>query len=379
MNKYILLFLSVIILFVSNNIQAQITVGSLNEPASFSVLQLDGILGGFRLPQVAETDRDDIDVSSTLANGLMVYNTNTNWVDYWDGTKWAPVSEALVVRNGLWQDGDKVKLGKDLAKNTEINLNGNNLNFIANSSASTFRINTNVLQLKGRDLLFQPTVFSVNSTVFSITGSAIAMKPYNTGAGKLTITSAANNKLTVNDQNVLQEGKLTYVDGKQSDGYVLVASAAGDGYWARLRPNTRIVSGTLTTTSKAITAASTPTDPTIVDITTTTLDLTPGKWMIFANYSTTSSAAATYNRRYVWTYLYKKPQSTGTEEFVTQVGSPASIDSSTDSRLALAKLIYLVDVTEPTSFILKCGTRNRSTTVAAGGTFHAISIIETGQ
>lgn len=376
MRKYIFI-ISVILL--TGSMQAQVTVGSTNIPASFSVLQLDGVLGGLRLPQVTENDRDDINVTSLSAKGLLIYNTDTDWVDYWDGVKWSPVSEALTARNGLRFDNGKVKLGGTLIKSTGINLNGNTLNFVTNSS--TFRINTNVLQLKGSDIKFQPTKFSVNTNVFSVAGSAITMLPYNTGSGKLIVNSGVNNKLTVNNQNVIQEGKMTYTDGKQATGNVLVASSTGDAYWAKLRPNTRVLNGALASNA-TITGNSTPTNPTIVDITSSTLDLTPGKWIIFVNYSTSSTAAADYNRRYVWTYLYKKPLggTSSQEEFVTMVGSPTSINSS--GRQSFSKLIYLVEVTENTSYIIKCGTRNRSTTYSStlsAPTFMAMSVIEAGQ
>lgn len=380
MKKYILFITSAILLV--NTLQAQITVGSEDKPASFSVLQLDGVLGGLRLPHVSENNRDAINVSSPLAKGLMIYNTDTDWVDYWDGTKWSPVSEALIVRNGLRFDNGKVKLGGSLIKNTSINLNGKGLNFVA--ATSTFHVNTDVFQIKGNNITLQPSKFSVNTDVFSVTGNSIAMLPYNTGAGKLMMNTSTE-KLTVDNKNVTLDGKLTYLDGKQSNGHVLVASATGDGYWAKLRPNTTVAAGTITSSSTAITGSSTPSDPTIVNITSSTLNLTPGKWMIFVNYATTSSSTATNNRRYVWTYLYSKPTAGGAETLVTQIGSPTSINETNIP--ALCKLIYLVEITENTSYTVKCGTRNRNTTASSSSaistygspTFYAMSIIKAGE
>ncbi|MFV0537193.1 MAG: hypothetical protein ACK5M3_07455 [Dysgonomonas sp.] len=378
MKKYILFITSAMLLV--STLQAQVTVGSENKPASFSVLQLDGVLGGLRLSHVSENNRDVIDVSSPLAKGLMIYNTDTDWVDYWDGTKWSPVSEALVVRNGLRFDNAKVKLGGSLMKNTTVNLNGKGLNFVA--ATSTFRVNTDVFQIKGNNITLQPTKFSVNTSVFSVTGNSIALLPYNTGAGKLIMNTGAE-KLTVDNRNVALDGKLTYVDGKESNGQVLVASATGDGYWAKLRPNTSVAAGTITSSSTTITGSSAPASPTIVNITSSTLDLTPGKWIIFVNYATT---ATTYSdRRYIWTYLYSKPTVGGTEALVTQIGSPTSINET--NQPALCKLIYLVEVTENTSYTVKCGTRNRyttassSTAISAYGTptFYAMSIIKAGE
>lgn len=381
MKKYILFIIS--ILFIIDTLQAQVTVGSEQAPASFSVLQLDGVLGGLRLPHVKEADRDAINVTSSLAKGLMIYNTDTDWVDYWDGTKWSPISEALIVQNGLRFDNGKIKLGGSLINDISINLNGKVLNFLANTS--TFRVNNDVFQIKGNNITLMPTKFSVNTSVFSVAGnSSITMLPYNTGAGRLTMTTGTQ-KLTVDNKNVKLEGKLTYVDGKQSNGHVLVASATGDGYWAKLRPNTTMLTGTINSSPITITGVTMPSDPTIVNITSSTLDLTPGKWIIFVNYATTSSASSDNNRRYVWTYLYSRPTAGGSETLVTQIGAPTSIYET--NRPALCKLIYLVEITENTSYIVKCGTRNTSTTASSSTaistygspTFYATSIIKAGE
>lgn len=378
MNRYILL-LSMILSGMS--IRAQVTVGSTNAPASFSILQLDGAIGGFRMPQVSESDRDNkIDVSSDLARGLMVFNTDTKQVDYWDGTSWAHVPEALIVRNGLWLDGNVLKLGKKLMKDTEINMNGKFLNFTG-SSTSTFRVNTNVFQVKDKDITITPTKLTIRGDVFSIEGNAISMKPLAAGTLNLVGGSGSDKKLIVDGNNVSINSRIVYKDGKQATGHVLVAEESGDAYWAKLRPNTTVGVGGINSSTLQISA----TTGSIVEtnITSQNLDLPAGKWLIFANYSTTSTGTTDQNRNYIWTYLYKKPQGSTNpteEELVTMVGAAASINAA--NKRSVSKLVYMVDISEPTSFFIKAGTKNYNTYTSSSlgdSNFHAISIILPGQ
>lgn len=370
MIRYIIFSLTI---FFCAATQAQIAVGSTDAPSSFSILQLDGVLGGLRLPRVLQSDRDNINTSSSLAKGLMIYNASTNKTNYWDGVKWATISDALIARNGLWLDGKTIKLGKKLIKDTEINLDGNILNFAANQGQSAFRVNTNVFQIKSNDITFQPTRFTINSSVLNVTGSAINMNPYSAGSGLLTITTDTNNKLTVDNKNVNVEGTLVYKDGKQSADHVLVASENGDAYWALLRPHTELKKGVLKQTTFTISSTET-------NITDTPLILPPGKWIIFANYSTTSTSTPANNRRYVWTSLYGTPTTGGAEVQYTMMGSSVSINAS--NKLGTSRLIYLVDIHEEISFVIKSRTSNTSTSVSGTmgeNQLYAVSIIQPGQ
>lgn len=369
--KYILLLISVL---VCATINAQVTIGSTNVPASFSVLQLDGTIGGFRLPQVSESDRNTkINVSSDLARGLMVFNTDTKQVDYWDGSSWTRVPESLIVRNGLWMDGGTAKLGGSLTRNTSIDLNAYTLNLKNNQA--TFSVNTNVFRLNEEDIVFQPTSFSVNSSVFKVSGDAI-----NT-VGSTTLKYLSDTdieRVTVSSSSTSIEGKLIYKDGNEDVDHVLVANGTGDTYWAKLRPNTRMLEGVIKSGSNSIVSSNVANPD--VDITATPLVLPPGKWLIFVNYATASTGTVAQNRRYVWTALYGTPTDGGTQTKYTQMGSPVSINST--QRQGFAKLTYLVDVNEETSFVIKSATRNTgtSTTNTAGGNeFFAVSIIEPGQ
>ena len=363
MRKYILVLLFAIASL--NAGVAQVTIGSLNPPADFSALQLEGTNGGLRLPQVSQTNENLIGVSSPKATGLILYNTNTNWVDYWNGLRWSPVPGELTARNGLRVDGSTVKLGGSLIKNTTINLNGKSLNFSANPG--TFRINSNVLQITNRNVTLQPAKFSVNTNNFSVTGGNISAAP-SAGTGTVTVTQSASNKVTVNNQNVRVDGPMTYVDGRQANGRVLVASPTGVAHWADLIPNSAIVNGVLSGSNIGInTGSSSLGNP--VNITTTELVLTPGKWIIFVNFLVTAGSGS---RRYIWLYLYSGPSAS--ETLVTMSGTPPSLTSPYQ---AYPTMTYLVDVTTTTNFRLKCGTMNSANyTASSSNIFKAIQIVE---
>ncbi|NDV95409.1 hypothetical protein D0T84_10850 [Dysgonomonas sp. 521] len=83
-------------LIFSTGLQAQITIGNETEPQSYSALELiSNGTTGMRLPHLITTERDDVVLTSdfgnsktTLAKGLTIYNTTTNCLEYWNGTKW---------------------------------------------------------------------------------------------------------------------------------------------------------------------------------------------------------------------------------------------------------------------------------------------------
>ncbi|NDV47868.1 hypothetical protein D0T49_12505, partial [Paludibacter sp. 221] len=58
-------------------------------PESFSLLEVAGTTGGFRLPQLTTVQRNKLSVSGKdLAEGLTIYNTTTKCTDTWNGTAW---------------------------------------------------------------------------------------------------------------------------------------------------------------------------------------------------------------------------------------------------------------------------------------------------
>jgi|GEM_PF-4511618 len=79
---------------------AQVTIGSNKAPESFSILELiSSEARGFRLPQISTAERNAMQstfanvADVTLANGLVIYNTDNDCVEYWNGSRWISICE----------------------------------------------------------------------------------------------------------------------------------------------------------------------------------------------------------------------------------------------------------------------------------------------
>ena len=77
------------IVCVPARMNAQVTVGSATPPASYSLLELctSKIDGGLRLPQLNTVQRNALRKTFDAgihANGLVIYNTDNNCVEYWN-------------------------------------------------------------------------------------------------------------------------------------------------------------------------------------------------------------------------------------------------------------------------------------------------------
>ena len=87
------------IVCVPARMNAQVTVGSATPPASYSLLELctSNIDGGLRLPQLNTDQRNALkktfDAGLTHANGLVIYNTDNNCVEYWNSKRWISLCE----------------------------------------------------------------------------------------------------------------------------------------------------------------------------------------------------------------------------------------------------------------------------------------------
>ncbi|GAB6009462.1 hypothetical protein [Dysgonomonas reticulitermitis] len=114
--------LTIIILLLTayaGTVSAQVTIGEGTAPQSFSVLEISTNLtkGGLRLPQLSTQERNDwrdyflgtatgnpvnpsgSGVTATeLANapGLVIYNTDTGCMEYWNKQKWISLCEDLI-------------------------------------------------------------------------------------------------------------------------------------------------------------------------------------------------------------------------------------------------------------------------------------------
>jgi len=73
-------------------VKAQVNVGKGTAPHDFSILELstDKVKGGLRLPQLNNEQRDALikDSEKDVAGGLLIYNTESECLEFWNGSKW---------------------------------------------------------------------------------------------------------------------------------------------------------------------------------------------------------------------------------------------------------------------------------------------------
>jgi len=114
--------------FFALPLKAQVTIGAQKAPHSYSVLELMSAKG-LRLPVLSNDERDALKLTSdsTEANGLVIYNTNIDCVEFWSGSKWI-----------------------DLCNNTSPNLLTNNISLTsgAGTDAQTVCGNTAITPIK---------------------------------------------------------------------------------------------------------------------------------------------------------------------------------------------------------------------------------------
>lgn len=91
--------------FFVTNVSAQVTIGNTNgkpkTAETFSALEvISNGTGGLRLPQLTTAQRNTMalaaisdPVKKGLANGLSIYNTTTNCVEYWNSARWISLCE----------------------------------------------------------------------------------------------------------------------------------------------------------------------------------------------------------------------------------------------------------------------------------------------
>jgi hypothetical protein len=92
--KRIFLNIAIIVMFAAGA-QAQVTIGELKDPESFSILELVSTDRGLRLPQMTTAERETMQKTSefkskatTEAMGLQIFNTTTKCVETWNGVEW---------------------------------------------------------------------------------------------------------------------------------------------------------------------------------------------------------------------------------------------------------------------------------------------------
>jgi uncharacterized protein (TIGR02145 family) len=102
-SKYKLILLLFMMYITGKGMYAQVTIGDETPPRNFSILELISNKSGLRLPQLTTAERNALagtagfqsekhrgDATHTpgLGLGLVIYNTETNSTEYWNGYKW---------------------------------------------------------------------------------------------------------------------------------------------------------------------------------------------------------------------------------------------------------------------------------------------------
>ena len=99
------LWLFLLAVFFTSNSSAQVTLGNTNgspkAAETFSALEVvSNGKGGLRLPQLTTNQRNTLalaaisdPVKKGLSNGLSIYNTTTNCVEYWNSNRWISLCE----------------------------------------------------------------------------------------------------------------------------------------------------------------------------------------------------------------------------------------------------------------------------------------------
>jgi hypothetical protein len=103
---------TILLLLITTSLNAQVTIGSAENPAESAVLDLNtggpGNLG-LLLPRVALTSADDDETIASPATGLMVYASGTDGLPagiyVWDGAKWQTNSTSDACDGVIGADG----------------------------------------------------------------------------------------------------------------------------------------------------------------------------------------------------------------------------------------------------------------------------------
>ena len=268
-------------LIAATAMQAQVAIGTDAPPEQFAALQIDGVNQGLRLSTLTTTERNSLAVAgNSAAKGLMIYNTTTSAIEFYDGTRWQSLSNNIsAVINGIHRDpAAGIELGGALTENTVITQGTFAMNFPTNGG--TFSVNNDVLAITNSNV-------SINADSFVVkNGSNDAFKIKRNGtSNKITtdgVLNVNNNALNVTGSKTTINGTLTYVDGSQGAGKVLTSNANGVASWKVLQPATSTKNFVISITEGN--PNSSPGSSNLLSTTersiTNDLFLEPGKWII---------------------------------------------------------------------------------------------------
>lgn len=266
------------------HICAQVTIGSATPPAAFAALQIDGKEQGLRLSRLTTGERDALDAGSNAAKakGLVVYNTDTKTIEFYDGTGWRSLSKPLEFENGINRNASgNVELGGDLIEGTTISQDVNPMNFT--TSGGTFSVNTNVFSVNNTNVIANVDNFLVKnsagtSDVFKITNTAGSNTiDANVGTSGLDVNNGA---LNIAGTKTTIGGDFVYRDGTQGVGKVLMSDAAGKASWAALTPSTEYKNFAISVSEGDPNGVGTSLNTSTFNAITGSVTLTSGKWLV---------------------------------------------------------------------------------------------------
>jgi len=309
--RLIILFLSIFIINGMMNLDAQVTIGSGNEPNDYAVLQIDGTNGGIRLPKLDAQGRSDIELEfDANSSGLVIYYIPENAFQFWDGGRWVSMKSLRQLddsRNAI-TGRESFMLGSNLIKDTEITQGDKHVYF--DVSSGRFSIGDNI--------------FVANND-----GIGIGKSPANT---LFDVQAPA-----INNLRIRTEGETLAPD------YVLASDGAGNAKWENLEPDPFSIIRPLLEVN--IASSSTYENPVAIS---NTLNLTHGVWLIVARYVAQSSNSSTNYSQYGY-HSWIRLRKDGSNSNIAAIGTLPQYDgvktsTGTGTLLSTPQLAYILEV-----------------------------------
>ena len=326
-----LLFLSLFALY-SN---AQVTIGDGVSPASYSILQIEGV-GGIRLPKFTQAEKDQLEATFTSSTeGVVIYfdggAPDNSYFQFWDGTQWISMKYINNVVNAENRITDtKVATGDIVSVNYGL---GGSL--IEDTKLKQITAPSEIALLK-----FDPASggrFTVMDNALVVTDDAVGI---GTSVPEDVVLEVAG-----------EEGEaFRYQATNPKEGYVLVSDAIGNASWADITPNIREKEAAI---KNAVNIGSTSISSTVA--VSEELFLEKGIWLIMARY-----VARTVNRFGLSSYaeaawgenawLILKNNKSGTSEEIVRVGQlPQLMDRYITTT---PQLVYILNVKEDGTYVV---------------------------
>jgi len=280
------------VLFLSSTTAvAQITVGSDQEPEDFSMLQVEAAPAdkrtGIRMPQLDNAAKAALEAKITVsqaqkdkAKGLMIFNSDTKGLEYWNGTKWITIpnivsTSSLTGENGIAVSGTNVSLNTNgllTEASTGIDLNDSQLSFPATTGKFIVQANSGA------------------ENTLTVTGGKVGVGTDAPTADLHIKSSSVGGAFKMSEKGVLP-GELDVLYAQDN---------LGTAYWRQIDRFSIIESVTIPSGINVPYATAEP-YPAI----SSQINLTSGKWLVMATMPVTSS---NNGGRGTWLVLYKFDQ-----------------------------------------------------------------------